>query len=342
MKRNFLLLAFLAIFSVPVLLVNSNAGSEIIASISRDGLSQYVSVSSWIGEGASESKRNNSAEIVNSKFIDRPRYFIRKIDENGMVVITEGERGDAYRYFSSTVGLIVSGGEDLVVSKFDGKTTERKIVYNPDGDEFPIGLLKLLSSLVKHGAADNSKPHGDRILSLGKRSLSMTCNAVTDLAITILNDIGVRSRIVTTLALGEWNSYDNGHTFLEVYAPKLKKWVAIDLDAKVIFSTRESKMASAFDMVKSGPDGISYRKYSDIDSIDYSSFKDYQEIADFAFANKGDWCRRVLESIAIKDAKSGKYVFATKNQDDSDRILQYSPEYMTVGYEDFEDMFYTD
>ena len=45
---------------------------------------------------------------------------------------------------------------------------------------------------------------------------------------------GVKSRLVSSLTLDSWNSYDNGHIMIEVFRPELKKWVVYDIDLSLI------------------------------------------------------------------------------------------------------------
>ena len=45
----------------------------------------------------------------------------------------------------------------------------------------------------------------------------------------------IRARFVLTLTLDPWNSYDNGHSMIEVYREDLKKWVLYDVDENAYF-----------------------------------------------------------------------------------------------------------
>ena len=63
-----------------------------------------------------------------------------------------------------------------------------------------------------------------------------TCGTITIWIQEILESNNIKSRIVQTLTLDDWNTYDNGHTMIEVYHNDLQKWILYDLDSNVYFS----------------------------------------------------------------------------------------------------------
>lgn len=274
-------------------------------------------------------------------FIDRVRFFKKSIDADGRVSMAEVVDGSLDNYFNSGSGLLVDGKQDLIVSRFDGEITDRKIIFNRNDHEFPLNLLRMLASLVKHGGLDESKKYEESLEILRFRSLSMTCGTVSNFSRRLLEDLGIESRVVMTITLEEWNTYDNGHTFLEVFVPYSKKWVAVDLDANVSFSTPSSENASMLEIMAVSIDNISFLSLARISNLDYSTFDRYQVISDFASLNKREWYSRVLQAFAIKDAATGKYVFAADDENKSLRIKSYSPDFTTVSTEKFAKMFYS-
>ncbi|MEN8642532.1 transglutaminase domain-containing protein [Pseudomonas sichuanensis] len=273
-------------------------------------------------------------------FVDRERVFVKTISDAGVISMQEVTDGSAAKYFSEHADMLVEGDHDAIVERFDGKNTDKRIVFNRQAENFPINLLTMLASVVKHGVIDNASPYEQSLDTLRHRALSMTCGSISVFAQKLLENINVKSRVVTTLTMEEWNSYDNGHTFLEVYLPKDKKWVAMDLDMKVFFATPQADKASALDMIKAGADGISFAEFMHASNLDYSTFKNYQTIVEFGALNKKAWYGRVLQQFAIYDAATAKYVFATDDAAVAKRITSYSGDYTTMPVAQFVSHFY--
>jgi len=340
MNKKFITCVFCAVvFALSITLIDNKSEIDFSGSFSvenaRDTAKKIIIPLAYKSGLIHEPK-----QVKRSDFFDRPRFFTKSINDDGRVLMSEVHGDKFKKYFEDSDGVLVDGAEDLIVSRFDGVTTERRIVFDRGNAEFPINLLRMISSLVKHGGLDNANKYQDSLEALRTRSLSMTCNTVSDFSREMLEDIGVKSRIVTTLTLDEWNSYDNGHTFLEVFTPYSNSWVAIDMDANVFFSTPTVEHASVLDMVLTDVDHISFPPYVRIASIDYSTFTQYQVISDFAFLNKKEWYLRVLQALALKDEATGKYVFATDDEKKAKRIKSYSPEYTTMSVKDFSERFY--
>ena len=49
----------------------------------------------------------------------------------------------------------------------------------------------------------------------------------------------IESRVVQTLTVEDWNSYNNGHTMIEIYRHDFNKWVLYDLDNNAYFSANQ-------------------------------------------------------------------------------------------------------
>ena len=278
--------------------------------------------------------------VQRSDFIDRERLFVKQVTDNGDVSMVEVSDGSLRRYFDDNKTLLIEGDRDVILELFDETSSDRRIIYNRSDADFPINLLKMLSSVVKHGSRDDVSKYDDLLKTLHGRSLVMTCGSISVFVQRVLSDIGIKSRVATALTLSEWTTYDNGHTFLEVYLPQNKKWVAIDIDAKVFFSTPEVDRASLLDMINSGVDKLSFTTFLNISTLDYSSFEKYQIIGDFVFLNKKDWYSRVLQVFALYDDTIDKYVFAADDEKTVKRIESYDSRYTTLPREVFIKRFY--
>lgn len=275
-----------------------------------------------------------------SDFVDRERFFIKTLVGDGSVSMREIHDGSLVRYFDSADALLVEGDVDAILERFNGLSNDRRIVFRRADPDFPMNLLKMLSSVVKHGVYDNSNRYEQSLEALRGRSLSMTCGPVSVFAQKLLSSIGVKSRVATTLTLEEWNTYDNGHTFLEVYSTRSGKWVAIDLDTKGFFSTPTIARASLLEMMEAGVGRLSFPSYLNVSTLDYSTLRQYQSIVEFAFLNKEEWYGRVLQVYALYDAESGKYIFATDDEATAKRIASYSSDYATLTVKEFASHFY--
>ena len=61
--------------------------------------------------------------------------------------------------------------------------------------------------------------------------MSLTCGEAARLASRVLADRGWRTRVLGARRVtGLYNTYDNGHTLLEFYWPRYRKWVLADTD----------------------------------------------------------------------------------------------------------------
>jgi hypothetical protein len=88
-----------------------------------------------------------------------------------------------------------------------------------------------LSLMRVHGWRDQSAlsaPEKEERVRKGR--LSITCGPTATFVAYQFNKIGVRSRIVDTLTLDEWNDYDCGHTLMEIFDPAEKRWILYDSD----------------------------------------------------------------------------------------------------------------
>lgn len=111
---------------------------------------------------------------------------------------------------------------------------EQRIVL----DEFIYDIEELMSSIcwiVCHGNSDDNKEHDLKVKkSLGDK-LFLTCGASSLWIKRLLEEKHVKARVVTSLTEDEWNTYDNGHTLLEVFDSHLQRWIVVDVDMHCYF-----------------------------------------------------------------------------------------------------------
>jgi hypothetical protein len=110
-----------------------------------------------------------------------------------------------------------------------GRSGEQRIVYQQDKKL----LLESLTWIKSHGDI-NDDLFLEQLLSRAKtHKLVITCGTTSKLFKSILKDVGIESRIVSTVTLEKLNGYDNGHTMLEVNVDG--KWVLYDFDNNIYF-----------------------------------------------------------------------------------------------------------
>ncbi|NUQ63553.1 MAG: hypothetical protein HUU20_13845 [Pirellulales bacterium] len=110
--------------------------------------------------------------------------------------------------------------------------TEQRIVYHENAQ----ALLSGIAWIVAHGARDHGVPQEALKAKAMHEKLFLTCGPTAEFARQILAEHKIESRTVSGLTLDEWNTYDNGHTLLEVLDKKLRKWVLYDLDQSGYFT----------------------------------------------------------------------------------------------------------
>lgn len=257
------------------------------------------------------------------------------------MTITKVSEKDFAWAFQDIHDFLIESNQNTIISRFDGNNEEHRILFNKEEPDYPLNLVRMLASVVKHGNIDDNKPFEQSISTLKHRQLSMTCGYISILTQQILKNLEIPSRIIATLTLEDWNTYDNGHTLLEIYQPKLNKWVAVDLDTKTIFKLKDSTNASLMDLTKVGLNDITLGKLTSTPIIDYSGITKTQIFAEYMASDLRKWYQRVFQVFSIQDNTSKKYVFMTNNTETAKRLASYSPEYTTLSPEEFAKKYYT-
>ena len=130
----------------------------------------------------------------------------------------------------------------------------------------------------------------------------ITCGTISAWAVDILSRNNVRARFVLTLTLDPWNSYDNGHSMIEVYREDLKKWVLYDVDENAYF-THENVPLSLVEMIERSASGdYDIKPLASDTMLDVSNFKDgtgyeWALIGEFTRTKDGirRWYKRALQ-----------------------------------------------
>jgi len=223
-----------------------------------------------------------------------------------------------------------------------GTLNMQRIVYKDDVD----ALLSAMCWIVSHGNSDNKKSN-NRISNKALHSkVFITCGHISKWAKSIFDSLDIESRLVAGMTTDDWNSYDNGHSLIEVYRNKWNKWVLYDLDSNSYFIPRNGKVPLSL---------LEFSKYIVTDDyrivylssdtrVDISNFNstngyDYGFLSEAGSVNIRSWYRRVMQVPLIHDKPTNTY-FCMSNTDPN-RIESYSPRYKHISKNSFITKFYT-
>lgn len=216
----------------------------------------------------------------------------------------------------------------------------QRIVYDENGDTDV--LLSSLSWIVTHGNLHDSEPMGNLSEIALSSKLYLTRGNFALWAHDILNQHSIKSRLVTSLTLDEWNEYDNGHTLLEVYKENLNKWVVYDIDNNSTFYDNFLQL-TFIELVRRIPDDNYEIVYIANDTtLNPSGFKDEETDYNFAFIAEGymssirNWYKRVLQVPMIRDGK----IYYHYDLENLDKINEYSRSYDYMDKKQFMEKFY--
>jgi hypothetical protein len=224
------------------------------------------------------------------------------------------------------------------------KENQQRIVYEANSGNVEA-LLSGLAWCVSHGNSDNSKSQEALTQKATTGKLFITCCNISQWALPILQSYKIRARPADTLTLEEWNSYDNGHSMIEVYREDLKKWVLYDLDANVCFLYKKVPLSlvEMIEHVASGDYDIKLLA-SDI-RLDISNFKSPRNGYDWGFSaeltrtDEGarQWYKRVIQVPLIGNC----FFLPSPNDADRARAAHYGGmNYTYLTKEEFLKKFY--
>ncbi len=212
-----------------------------------------------------------------------------------------------------------------------GRICEQRIVY--DGNL--TSLLSAIAWIHTHGNRDDSLPYV-KLKNIAKHSkLSLTCWYISKFTHEILNELGVRSRIVHGHALHNLTGYDDGHVMIEVYREDLGKWVLYDIDKNCYFVKNKTPLSfiEFWITLRDGEDFNIVRLARDV-RLDVNF--PYTPYAELKLANEKklkDWYRRVIEVPGIYE--NGIYYYTTRNEEEKERYEKlYNIKYIFTRYMD--------
>ncbi len=237
-----------------------------------------------------------------------------------------------YKVYGKEVNL----SEGLCRIIFPQHSNQQRIVYDSDVK----GLLSSIAWVVSHGTKDSFRPIDAWEKKAKAEKLSITCGEIVTLAAKILADFGIQSRLVTTLTLDQWNTYDNGHTLLEVKLDNVWQLYDLDHNAKLTnLNNNPLTILSFADHVKDNSYKIDLIATDSI--VDVSGFKskkgyDYVFMSEQVALETSVWYKRMIQVVMVQDS-TGIWFFDKENRS---RIESYSSSYRYMEKSEFIEKFY--
>jgi len=250
------------------------------------------------------------------------------------LIISKG----VYNFFKKDYTLKEEGLYRFI---YPGHINQQRIVYENDLNS----LLSAICWVSSHGNSDDKK----NFLEIYNKALSskvfLTCGPIIEWIIEILKNYSIKCRIVSSLTLEEWNSYDNGHVMIEIYNDDMKKWVVYDLDNNCFFESNKKPLSfiEFFYCVKNKNYKINY--LSPQSNMAISKFVDDNTNFDYNFILETKlsteklrriWYKRIIQVPLITDGNFN-YFFDLKNKN---KIESYSSYYKFLTQENFMHRFY--
>lgn len=247
-----------------------------------------------------------------------------------------------YRFENNTYDLQDEGLYRLISPL---QKNEQRIVFSGKNVDT---LMSAVSWIYSHGNSDNGKSFEEINNKALNSKIFGTCGAISTWIQFLLDSQNVKSRIVQTLTLDDWNTYDNGHTMIEVYRSDLEKWVLYDLDNNSYFSNNGIPLSliEFVNAVKS--DNYKIHLLASDTKLDVSNFiaennYEYAFYAESVYANENsqkNWYKRVIQIPMIGEDKFS--YFTTNNSEDRKLMEDYASHHRYLTYDEFYSKFYTD
>ena len=222
---------------------------------------------------------------------------------------------------------------------------QQRIVLDPESVLHAALYLSLISI---RGNRDDRQSFRKLSKHSTSRLLSMTCGPLSSFIGKICDTINLKTRVISTHTLEATNSYNNGHTLLEVWVPDLSKHVAVDVDKKCFFKSQENYLdvhelcSSVFHQ-----ENFSIEYFGSNVRLDAGGFVDPQTGFDYQFLELGVYCSsngfeqcfRRLCNVPYFSTPDGN-VFCAWNDQVEERVLEIYPDALILSSAEFKERFY--
>ena len=225
---------------------------------------------------------------------------------------------------------------------FPFKENLQRIVYEKNIE----ALLSSIAWIYSHGNSDDVKKFSEIASKALHSKIFATCGPISEWTHQLLLENGIKSRIISSITLDFWKSYENSHIMIEVFRPDFNKWVAYDLDYNSYFVKNNIPLSfiEFSELVQEDDYEIKYLAKNV--GVDISNFRDIKNNFDYAFIMEArlvdenarrKWYKRVIQVPLISDGKYN-YFFNNKN---IKHVESYSIYYKYLEEENFRKKFYS-
>mgnify|MGYP006412541085 FL=1 len=245
-----------------------------------------------------------------------------------------------YIYYGNTYNLVDEGLYRFILPL---EKNEQRIVF--DGKNIN-SLMSAVTWIYSHGNSDNSKNIEELNFKALNSKIFGTCGTISIWIEDLLESNDIKSRVVQTLTLDDWNTYDNGHTMIEVYHVDLQKWILYDLDNNAYFLKNGIPLSliEFIDVVKH--DNYEIYLLATDTTLDVSNFVanndyEYAFYAESVYANENTlkiWYKRVIQVPMISEDKFS--YFTTNNVEERKQMESYASHHKFLPIDEFQSKFY--
>jgi hypothetical protein len=245
-----------------------------------------------------------------------------------------------YTYYGNTYNLVDEGLYRFILPL---EKNEQRIVF--DGKNIN-SLMSAVAWIYSHGNSDNSKNIEELNFKALNSKIFGTCGTISIWIEDLLESNDIKSRVVQTLTLDDWNTYDNGHTMIEVYHVDLQKWILYDLDSNVYFLKNGIPLSliEFIDVVKH--DNYEIYLLATDTTLDVSNFVanndyEYAFYGESVYANENTlkiWYKRVIQVPMISEDKFS--YFTTNNVEERKQMESYASHHKFLPIDEFQSKFY--
>lgn len=249
---------------------------------------------------------------------------------------------------------VVSGATGVQPPVVAGDKSQVTRVRLPNGKSFQVFMgsgnlhddVELSQLLHYYGSHERNLTVASILKNIGRKRQALICGTASLLVKEVLETTGHQARIVTSLREEDFNSYDNGHTILEIssqkfgwhlYDPGFGGWLkqgdrflsALDLHNAILRNEEFEFVPARF---------RTFGHFSAADGVDLGFDL---EAKWFWPEETVRWYREVFRIFGIeKYDEAGHYVFLTDNSKQAEIVESYSPVYHAQKREDFEETYY--
>jgi hypothetical protein len=220
---------------------------------------------------------------------------------------------------------------------YNGATLVRQaLVYK--GDYWDFG--EQLSRIHLHGDRHNADTTAELDTLVRDGTLiSLTCGQISPYAVGHLQSLGVQARVVHSLTLDPWNSYDNSHVMIELRDTTENRWVLYDVDDgdTLRFNGHRLNLIDTTQLYRGGRQAQIEILNSDTLYDPQTTYTDPAQnllMLNHDLPTTQTWYHRVLQVPIING------YFAVNTQAEADRIKQYYPSWTALSPAAFRQMFY--